>query len=282
MSRAGFYKSLDLVKSGNRRGIREEEVVSQESMKRSIQAAVGRRLRGFVDDEFMEQLGKLSGEGDENVDEYMRDNFIEWIGVMQGKDGSRVGLSGYIDAVRYCSWRLLGETAEVSFRRVFKEKCAKVEERYGGESEASRKERVCWLARAYDKSKLVVEIMRQSLVPSWILNAPYYQEALNALVRMVRDDEVRGMAKVKACEAILEATKQPEEVKVSIGGNVGVKNEAMEELRGVVDDLCRGMKEQIEAGKSLREISEIELVKGEDDEYSTGEEDTENGEGAGK
>lgn len=265
MSRSGFYKSLDLVKGNHGDGIDKCEVVSRESKRRSIQAAVGRRLRGFIDEEFMDKLEVISGSGDEVIDEYMGENFVEWLGVLEG---GKWGLREYIDAVKYCSYRLLGETQESSYRKCFQEKCGKVEERYSGESEASRKERVCWLARAYDKNKLVCMIMRQSLVPSWILNAPLYQEALNELVKMVRNNEVKGMSKVRACEAIIEATKQPEEVKVSIGGNVGVRSEAMDELRQVTEELCRGLKEEMRSGrKDLREVSEIELVKNSEDEY---------------
>lgn len=265
MSRSSFYSNLDLVKGNHGNGIERVEEVSREAKQRSIQAAVGRRLKGFIDEEFMDQLEVISGSGDEVIDEYMCSNFIEWLGVL---DSGKWGLKEYIDAVKYCSYRLLGETQESSYRKCFQEKCAKVEERYSGESESSRKERVCWLARAYDKNKLVCGIMRQSLVPSWILNAPLYQEALNELVKMVRNNEVKGMSKVRACEAILEATKQPEEVKVSIGGEVSMRSEAMDELRQVTEDLCRGLKEEMRVGrKDLREVSEIELVKNGDEEY---------------
>lgn len=258
-----FYKGLKLEKG--HKGIRNKEC--SEDIKYEVEmlrSGVGRRWRGYIDEEFVGRLRRLGGD-DEVLSEYMKENFLEWIGVCEGGKWS---IEEYINAVRYCSMRLLGRTCEDSYRVVFPEKCIKVMEEYEREGDSEKKERIGWLARAYNKSKLVVMIMQQSLVPSYILNAPLYQEALNCLAKMIRDNEVKGMAKVKACEAILEATKQPDEVKgrvdVVIGG---VKNDAMEELREVTKELAESLQKQISGGSGLKEVSEIELVKGDGGEY---------------
>ena len=232
---------------------------------KALKSIVKKDWQKYIDEEFVDRLNHL-GE-DETISRIYRENFLSWIGVINNtqQGGYKYKLEDYISGVKFVSLRLLGNTIEDSYRKVFPDKVKLVEQEYEGENEQQIKERVYWLASAYSKGKLVVGIFQQTLVPSYILNAPLYQEALNTLATMIRGNEIKGMAKVKACEAILEATKQPEVIEQNVNVNVGggmIRNEAMDELREVTEKLATTLKMEMEKGKhKLQEVADIELVK---------------------
>lgn len=78
---------------------------------------------------------------------------------------------------------------------------------------------------------------------------------------MIKDPEVRGMTKVKACEAILQYTKQPEVVKGEL--TIGIENnDTIEDLREVTEQLAGMFKESIEKKvKNLKDINEANIIE---------------------
>ena len=96
----------------------------------------------------------------------------------------------------------------------------------------------------YNKNKLVMQIYEQTIVPTYVLNAPLHQEALNELAKMIKDPSVRGMTKVKACEAILQYTKQPDVVKGELSIDIG-QQDTIAELREVTEQLANTFKKSL-------------------------------------
>lgn len=238
---------------------------SSEFTVEGLKEVMPRGYRGYIDDNLVDKLNRWGEEDSKEETEWYRENFCTYLGVIEGRN---VSLDRYIKAVKYCSLRLLGVNIIDSWTRTFPEKVDRVKKDTEGDDELF-KSRCQDYATAYNTTKLVVMIMGQSLVPSYIVNAPYYQEAINKLVEIIRDKTVRnGMTKVKACEAILNATKQPEVIENNVNVNFGVggiTNSAMDELREVTNKLAMTLKEQVaNKSKDLRELTDIELVKGDD------------------
>ena len=115
-------------------------------------------------------------------------------------------------------------------------------------------------ASMYNKNKLVMQIYEQTIVPTYVLNAPLHQEALNELAKMIKDPSVRGMTKVKACEAILQHTKQPEIVKGEL--TIGIEQQdTISELRDVVEQLAEVNRLSIARNvKSIKEVAEAKII----------------------
>ena len=77
---------------------------------------------------------------------------------------------------------------------------------------------------------------------------------------MIKDPSVRGMTKVKACEAILQYTKQPDVVKGELSIDIG-QQDTIAELREVTEQLADTFKKSLEHKvKSLKEISEANII----------------------
>lgn len=217
-----------------------------------------RGYRGYISEEVRKEVMEINEESGIGIDLF-RDNIelFDWY--------CKGDMTKYIGAIRYCSLRLMGVSQEKSYRRTFPERVKGLEEKWGSES----KKHIKGCADAYNGSKLISEIMSRALVPSWIVNAPYFQEAVMKLVEIIRDDSVKnGMAKVRACEALIAATKRPEviEQKISIEGDGS--NKMMDELREITEELAKKMRNEMVGKKGgLKEIAEVELVKGEDGSY---------------
>lgn len=245
-------------------GLRKKE--SSDFTVEGLKEIMPKGYKSYVNDDLVYRLNEWDNEGKDEV-EWYKENFITYLGVIDGKN---ISLERYIKAVKYCSLRLLGYSSVDSWRKTFPEKVSRIVEESDSDEELVKRKSNEY-ANAYNGTKLVCAIMGQSLVPSYIVNAPYYQEAINKLVEIIRDEHVKnGMTKVKACEAILNATKQPEVVEQNINVNVGgMTNSAMDELREVTSKLAETLKMQAANGSGLRDLTDIELVKQEDGEYGS-------------
>ena len=105
-----------------------------------------------------------------------------------------------------------------------------------------------------------MQIYEQTIVPSYVLNAPLHQEALNELAKMIKDPCVKGMTKVKACEAILQHTKQPEIIKGEL--TIGMEQQdTISDLRDVVEQLAEVNRLSIARKvKSIKEVAEAKII----------------------
>jgi hypothetical protein len=118
-------------------------------------------------------------------------------------------------------------------------------------------------ASMYKSNKLVVALMEQSLVPSYILNAPLHQQALAEAANMMINARSE-MAKAKAIELVLNYTKAPETSKIKI--DLGVQDvDAIADLRKVTQELAAAQMLAIKSGaSSVREIAESTIIEVED------------------
>ena len=80
---------------------------------------------------------------------------------------------------------------------------------------------------------------------------------------MIKDPDVRGMTKVKACEAILQHTKQPEVVKGEL--TIGIEqSDTINDLREIVENLADTHKVLLERkGMTLKQIAETNIIDAE-------------------
>ena len=113
----------------------------------------------------------------------------------------------------------------------------------------------------YKSSKLVTAIYEQTLVPSYILNAPLHQKALNELSKIMVSSR-SDIARVNAANSILQHTKAPEEAKLKI--DIGVDNtDAIAELRKATEELSMAQLNSIKAGQAVKEIAESTIIDAE-------------------
>ena len=149
-------------------------------------------------------------------------------------------VSGYIDAVRYVSHKLMGCSNIDAYTKTFPDKYARfIQQNVQAKDIAS-------YVTAYNKSKLVNLIFEQTLIPSYVLNQDLYQKALNVQAELMvssHSDKVR----CDAANSLLTHLKMPETQKVEL--EIGIKEDSsIAALRATTLELSRQQRLMMQAG----------------------------------
>lgn len=216
-----------------------------------IKKMLPKTMRSNVSEEFVD---KLTGScKDKEIAKAIVDNFITYSNVIKGGGYS---LDEYMNAIRFISYKLLDFSVTDAYMATFPDRC----------EEYRKKGRENWIgnyASMYNRTKLVNQIFEQTMIPTYVLNAPLHQEAINTLAEMINDPKVKGMVKVKACEAILNYTKKPDTIKSEININVEHSN-VIGELRDVTEQLAATLQKSLKSGeRSLKEIADTSIMDAE-------------------
>lgn len=186
----------------------------------------------------------------ELYDDY-RNNFISYLSVL--RDG-KFKLSEYLNAVKYVTHKLMGESNQDSYIKTFPD-------RYNAMlvKGLSAKEISSYVA-IYNKSKLVNLIYEQSMIPTWIINQDIYQKAINVQVELMMtasSEKVRS----DAANSLLNHLKPPEVKKVEL--DIGVKaNKEIEGMKSLLAELAGKQKQLIDNGVvTTREVANTKIIE---------------------
>ena len=183
--------------------------------------------------------------------ENYRDNLLGYVNVMM--DG-RFKIQSYIDAVRYVSYKLMGDSNIKAYTKAFPD-------RYQAHvvSGTSDKDIASYIT-AYNKNKLVNLIFEQTLVPSHVLNADMYQKALNVQAALMTDDKISPKVRSDAANSILTHLKRPETQQVEL--NIGIKeDQSIIDLRQATLELVKKQKESLSLGAlNAQEVAHSNIV----------------------
>ena len=213
----------------------------------SVRKLVPKNQRTLITQEFLDKLE--ASVNDSLVAEQFKENFVTYLNVLSK---GKYKMEDYINAVKYVSFKLLGYSNIKAYIATFPERYERLKTEGQTQIEA--------FVSMYNKNKLVMQIYEQTIVPSYVLNAPMHQQALNTLAAMIVDDDVRGMTKVKACEAILQYTKQPDVVKGEL--TIGIEqSDTINDLREITENLADTYRMMLEKkGMKLKDVAEADII----------------------
>lgn len=182
--------------------------------------------------------------------EFYRENLLNYAAVM--KDG-KFKIQNYLDAVKYVSHKLMGHTNIEAYRRTYPHRIQDFTNRGLETAEIHR------IVSGHNKSKLVMLLLEQTMVPTWVLNQDLYQKALNVqadLMTSAKSEKVRS----DAANSILTQLKQPETQQVEL--NIGMKEDSsISQLRQATLELVAQQKLALQAGaQTAEEIAESAIV----------------------
>ena len=212
----------------------------------SIKKLVPKTQRTLITEDFVDKLE--ASVKDSVITEEFKNNFITYLNVLSK---GKYKMEDYINAVKYVSFKLLDYSNVKAYAATFPERYQRLVEE-GQQIDA--------FVSMYNKNKLVIQIYEQTIVPSYVLNAPLHQQALNTLATMIQDEDVRGMTKVKACEAILAYTKQPEVIKGEL--TIGIEqSDTINDLREVTEQLAETYRKALQGGaRTLTQVAEAKII----------------------
>ena len=188
-----------------------------------------------------------------------RDNLLSYTSVM---NEGRFKTTDYINAVRYVSNRMMSDSNVSAYLKTFPDK-----HQWFIKENTSAKDISSYVAM-FVKGKLVQAIMAQTLTPFHILNQEYHQKALNVLVELMMETDIKVVSSKVRCDAanaVMTHLKPPEDTKIEI--SVGVKEDSkLQEIKQYMLELAALQHRNIELGiTSAKEVahSTISIIEGE-------------------
>jgi len=180
-----------------------------------------------------------------------RDNLLGYTDVI--KDG-KYKVQCYIDAVRYITYKLMGNNNTVAYTKCFPDRYDRLIKQNASPKEISA------YASTYNKGKLVNLIYAQTLIPTYVYNADLHQEAINIqaeLMRSARSEKVRG----DAANSLLMHLKPPVNTQINLDLGVSQDN-SLEELKEITRQLALQQKSMLD-GKQIdaKTIAESKIIK---------------------
>ena len=214
----------------------------------ALSEAMPKQLKGKVSQELIDKINGVIS--DSEVAEAYRDNLISYTSVL---DKGKFTVVKYIDAVRYISFRLMGETNIKSYIKTFPDKYTKFKQ--SGVSDAD----IAKYVSAYNKSKLVNLIWEQSMIPFHVFNQDSRQKALNVQLDLMQN-AMSEKVRCDAANSVLTHLQGPKEAKLEIemthkdGG-------VIDELKLAVQQFSSAQRQAIQAGSfSAKDIAHSKLL----------------------
>jgi len=198
-----------------------------------LQACVPKKWRHNVTDDM---ITLINSEPDEDFRQVYKENLLSFADVIQT---GKYKMTQYVDAVKFVSFKLLGDTNLMAYAKVFPDRYQRQINR------GTPSKNIASFATAFNKTDLVHKILERTLVPVHILNMDIHQEAINTqaeLMRSAKSETVRQ----KAAECLIMQLKAPEAAKIEI--DVSYSSDSIDELRDTTRALAQQQLKLIQSG----------------------------------
>lgn len=219
--------------------------MNAEEFKRCLPA----KIRGSVNDSIREQLNDCLSDPDTR--EFISQNILGYTNVLQQ---GKFKLESYLNAIRYTTYKTMGDTNSLAYKKTFPEKVTDMINRGMPNKDINS------IISVYNKSKLVTLIYESMMIPTHILNQDVFQEAINSLREIMLDDNVKPLVRVQAGKSLLDTLKPPEIKKMEV--DISVKeSDTIAQLEKTTQKLAQLQLEQLSRGSSLKDILNQEIVE---------------------
>ncbi|RLC68215.1 MAG: hypothetical protein DRH97_03820 [Chloroflexi bacterium] len=216
-----------------------------------LKAIMPNRQKQNITASLVDELNQLIVEPDHR--DFFRENIIGYVDVLKDPTAT---LPGYIRAVKYVSYKLMGLTNQESWLRTFPERYQRLVTE--NKDAAYIRSLVC----AYNKGKLVNKIYEQSTIPTWVINQDSFQKAINVQAKLMLDPLVSHKVQSDAANSLLTHLKQPEATKMTLDVTV-TQDESIGELRKAMERLAIAQRDAIRSGaRNAQDIAESSIVDG--------------------
>lgn len=205
-----------------------------------------KRFKRAVTDELIDLV---NSEPEGEVRRIYRDNILSFSSVLMK---GRYSLTAYVNAVKFVSLQLMGDTTSSAYGKVFPD-------RYNSLiMKGTSTSQIASYADSYSKNSLIIKILEQTIIPTHILNAGVYQEAINTQADLMRNANSE-MVKQKAAECLISNLKAPETAKVEI--DVNYSNDIVDDLRSTTRMLAKQQAELISSGMAnAKEVAHSTII----------------------
>ena len=206
-----------------------------------------KRFRKAVTDDV---VNLINSEPESELRRVFRDNALSFTRVLMG---GRYSLTAYINAVKFVSLKLMGDKNSLAYGKVFPDRYNNLVQR------ATTTGQIASFADNYAKNSLVIKILEQTVVPTHILNAGVYQEAINVQADLMHNAKSE-MVRQKAAESLITNLRAPEVAKIEI--DVMHSSDIISDLRDTTRALAVTQQKLIQGGHfNAKEVAHSDILK---------------------
>ena len=205
-----------------------------------------KRFRKHITDEV---VAVINSEPNSELRRVFRDNTLTYSSVLST---GKYSLAAYVNAVKFVSLRLMGDKASTAYSKVFPDRYQNLIDKGASASY------IASFADNYSKTGLITKIMVQTMVPTHILNAGVYQEAINVQAELMHTAKSE-LVRQKAAESLISNLTAPTAAKLEI--DIGYSNDLVEDLRATTKALAQQQLKMILNGQaSAKEVAYSEII----------------------
>lgn len=205
-----------------------------------------KRFRKYLTDDIVDMV---NSESDSELRRVFRDNTITYASVLSS---GRYSLTAYIHAVKFTALKLMGDKSSTAYSKVFPDRYQNLIDKGASSSY------IASFADNYGNNALVTKIMEQTMVPTHILNAGVYQEAINVQAELMHTAKSE-MVRQKAAESLITNLAAPAATKVEI--DIGYSNDIVEDLRNTTRALAKQQLQMIMKGQvTAKEVAHSDIT----------------------
>ena len=205
-----------------------------------------KRFRKYLTDDV---VNVINSEPNSELRRVFRDNTLSFASVLST---GKYSLAAYVNAVKFVSLKLLGDKSSTAYSKVFPDRYQNLVDKGTSPSQ------IASFADNYGKTGLITKIMEQTMVPTHILNAGVYQEAINVQAELMHTAKSE-MVRQKAAESLISNLAAPALAKVEL--EVNYNNDVVEDLRATTKALAQQQLKMIMNGQSsAKEIAHSEIL----------------------
>ena len=205
-----------------------------------------KRFRKYLTDEV---INVVNSEPSSELRRVFRDNVLTYASVLTT---GKFSLAAYVNAVKFVSLKLMGDKASTAYSKVFPDRYQNLIDKGASPSY------IASFADNYSKTGLITKIMEQTMVPTHILNAGVYQEAINVQAELMHTAKSE-MVRQKAAESLITNLAAPALAKIEL--EVNYNNDVVEDLRATTKALAQQQLRMIMNGQaSAKEIAHSEIL----------------------
>lgn len=221
-----------------------DEILTEDEL---IEAMPGKLVKALSQTAITHILNTLN---EPDMFQAYRDNLLGFSHVMlEGK----YRITDYINAIKYCSYKLGGLSNQDAYIKTFPAKYQ------NWVATGLEPKSIAAYVAIYHKTQMVVKILSQAAIPIQLLNQDKAQQAVNHLASLMMTAKSE-MVQCNAATALLNHLKLPDTAKLQI--DVTVKpTDAITDLNNQMRDLVEKQVEAMNLGITAKTVAEMKVIE---------------------
>jgi len=217
----------------------------------TLKTLVPRSVYSNINQNIVDTINNVSTDID-YAREYRR-NIITFIQVL--KEG-KYSFEEYINAVKYCTYKILGDKNIEAYSKAFPDRYQEMIKK------GLNREDIHSRVGSYNKGKLVCSIMEKMIIPVEILYRDFFDDAavkLHELMYTARSE----MVQYQSAKSIIENFK-PTKEKIEIDMTIKESEDVSKKYDQALEFAAKKMQQMISKGMNVKDVTNIKLTKKEE------------------